>query len=209
MRLSPAQHRAIVDSYCQRIPAFVQYRMDPRLFGRISAREVVEELTHCLTEKATSHRCSQTASLLKCLRSATTTRLEQIHQDYLAMYRTFRDPYLLRLLTAMPSATAAELAQIVLGAVAKPRRPFDGSKMETTDLMVLQRVFNALPYSDREILAMRHFERLSRAEIAVLLELAADDASQRYLLALGRLKREFFSLNCLRDIPLLSYAHAG
>ena len=209
MRLSPVRYREIVDRYCERIPDFVRYRMDPRLFGRISASEVVEELTSSLTQKAISHRCSHSTSLLRCLRSAATTKLEQIHQDYLAVYRTFRDPYMLRLLTAMPKATASELANLLLGAVARPRRPFDGTSLEASDMMVLQRVFNALPFADREILALRHFERLGRVETAVILELAVDEASRRYLLALGRLKREYFSLNCLRDIPLLTYAHAG
>ena len=49
----------IIESYCQRLPDFVRYRLDPRLLGRISSNEVVEELTTQLTQKAHSHRCSR------------------------------------------------------------------------------------------------------------------------------------------------------
>jgi len=42
---------------------------------------------------------------------------------------------------------------------------------------------------DREVLALRHFERLSRAEIAQLLEVSEAAAGKRYIRALERLKK--------------------
>ncbi len=41
---------------------------------------------------------------------------------------------------------------------------------------------------DREVLALRHFEQLSNAETASLLELSETAASNRYIRALKRLK---------------------
>ena len=43
---------------------------------------------------------------------------------------------------------------------------------------------------DREILALRHFEQLTNAEVAATLEMHESMASSRYLRALKRLKDE-------------------
>jgi RNA polymerase sigma-70 factor (ECF subfamily) len=42
---------------------------------------------------------------------------------------------------------------------------------------------------DREVLALRHFEQLSRAEIAQVLVISESAAGKRYIRALERLKR--------------------
>ncbi len=42
---------------------------------------------------------------------------------------------------------------------------------------------------DREVLALRHFERLSRAETALVLGIEESAASKRYIRALQRLKK--------------------
>jgi RNA polymerase sigma-70 factor (ECF subfamily) len=42
---------------------------------------------------------------------------------------------------------------------------------------------------DREVLALRHFEQLSRAEIATVLGITEAAAGKRYLRALERLKQ--------------------
>ena len=111
-------------------------------------------------------------------------------------------------LSALPKVTAAELAEMLMGAIPDDSdKPFD-LPLQPIDLIVLQRVFNSLAFPDREILAMRHFERLSRHEIAAILEIKHVEVCHRYLFSLGRLKREFYSLNCLRSIPLRSYVHA-
>jgi RNA polymerase sigma-70 factor, ECF subfamily len=41
---------------------------------------------------------------------------------------------------------------------------------------------------DREVVALRHFEELSNAEVAQVLGLSKTAASNRYIRALGRLK---------------------
>ena len=52
----------------------------------------------------------------------------------------------------------------------------------------LQEVLNSMDALDREVLALRHFEQLSRAEIAHLLQIREAAVSKRYIRALKRLK---------------------
>jgi RNA polymerase sigma-70 factor (ECF subfamily) len=54
--------------------------------------------------------------------------------------------------------------------------------------MKLQEALNAMEPLDREVLALRHFEELSNAEVAQVLGLSKTAASNRYMRALGRLK---------------------
>jgi DNA-directed RNA polymerase specialized sigma subunit len=50
-------------------------------------------------------------------------------------------------------------------------------------------VANRMDALDREVLALRHFEQLSRAEIAQVLDISEGAAGKRYIRALERLKQ--------------------
>ena len=52
----------------------------------------------------------------------------------------------------------------------------------------LQDALNRLEPIDREVLALRHFEQLSRTETAQVLGVSEDAAAKRYVRALKRLK---------------------
>ena len=52
----------------------------------------------------------------------------------------------------------------------------------------LQEALNRMDALDREVLALRHFELLSNAEAAQVLEIQESAASKRYVRALKRLK---------------------
>jgi len=60
-------------------------------------------------------------------------------------------------------------------------------------LLRLQEALNRMDPTDREVLALRHFEHLTRAETAQVLGLSEAAAAKRYLRALGRL-REMLAL---------------
>jgi RNA polymerase sigma-70 factor, ECF subfamily len=59
----------------------------------------------------------------------------------------------------------------------------------------LQAALNSMDATDREVLALRHFEQLSLAEVAQVLDIKEKAAGKRYLRALQRLK------SILRALP--------
>ena len=59
----------------------------------------------------------------------------------------------------------------------------------------LQEALNSMDSTDREIVALRHFEQLKNTEVAQVLEMDESTASTRYLRALKRLKDD------LSDVP--------
>ena len=55
-------------------------------------------------------------------------------------------------------------------------------------MLRVQEALNQLDAIDREVLALRHFEQLGRAEAALVLGISQDAAAKRYFRALKRLK---------------------
>ena len=64
----------------------------------------------------------------------------------------------------------------------------------------LQEKLNSLEPSDREILALRHFEELTNGEAALVLGLSKTAASNRYMRALERLKNLLTTISDWQEI---------
>jgi RNA polymerase sigma-70 factor (ECF subfamily) len=86
----------------------------------------------------------------------------------------------------LPQASSGSLASQLLGQLTSPSQA--AIKAETR--LRVQEVLNGMDPLDREILALRHFEQLTRVEVAATLEMNESTASSRYLRALKRLKDE-------------------
>jgi RNA polymerase sigma-70 factor (ECF subfamily) len=85
---------------------------------------------------------------------------------------------------AFPEATTADLAAHLLGRLSTPSQ----AVIRIEQKIRLQEALNSLDPTDREILALRHFEHLSNGEAAQVLGLDKSAASKRYARALVRLK---------------------
>jgi RNA polymerase sigma-70 factor (ECF subfamily) len=62
------------------------------------------------------------------------------------------------------------------------------SKVDQALRQIRQEALNSLDPIDREVLALRHFEQLSRAEAAQALGISEEAGAKRYVRALKRLK---------------------
>jgi RNA polymerase sigma-70 factor (ECF subfamily) len=85
---------------------------------------------------------------------------------------------------AVPAASSLALASMLLGALTSPTQAAVRAERQAR----VQAALNALDPTDREILALRHFEQLAPAEAALALGLKPDAASKRYIRALKRIK---------------------
>ena len=63
-----------------------------------------------------------------------------------------------------------------------------GVVYEAEQVLQVQEALNALDPLDREVVALRHFEQLSRAETAQVLVISEEAGAKRYIRALKRLK---------------------
>ena len=85
---------------------------------------------------------------------------------------------------ALPVASSASLASILLGWHASPTQ----AAQRAERLLRVQEALNSLDPIDREVLVLRHFEQLGRAEAAQILGITQEAGAKRYFRALKRLK---------------------
>jgi RNA polymerase sigma-70 factor (ECF subfamily) len=92
---------------------------------------------------------------------------------------------------ALPEASSAALAAQLLGMQTSPSE----AAVRAERMMRVQDALNRLDALDREIISLRHFEQLTRAEAAQVLGIAEAAAAKRHVRALARLKQ------ALADLP--------
>ncbi len=85
---------------------------------------------------------------------------------------------------ALPEASSAALASMLLGQHTSPTQ----AAQRAEQLLRVQEALNTLDPIDREVLALRHFEQLNRAETAQALGITQEAGAKRYFRALKRLK---------------------
>jgi RNA polymerase sigma-70 factor (ECF subfamily) len=92
---------------------------------------------------------------------------------------------------ALPEASSAALAAQLLGKHTSPTQ----AAVRAERMLRMQDALNSLDPIDREVIALRNFEQLSRTETAEVLGIEEAAAAKRYIRALKRLKA------ALADMP--------
>ena len=85
---------------------------------------------------------------------------------------------------ALPQASSVCLAAQLLGDFTSPSR----AVIRAETRVRVQEALNSMDPTDREVLALRHFELLTNGEVAQVLGLTKAAASNRYIRALKRMK---------------------
>lgn len=184
---------ALFAAHRERLCRMVQLRMDQRVQGRVDASDVIQEAFVEAAQRFDEYRAQPAVSPFVWLRFLTGQKLVQIQRRHLgvkarSVQREVRQG-------AGPDATSAVLAAQLVGQLTSPS---DAVSREEQRLRV-QQALDDLDVIDREVLALRHFEQLSNAEAAEVLEIAPEAAYKRYIRALRRLKRLLSSESDLCD----------
>ena len=170
----------------ERLRRMVAYRMDRRLQGRIDDSDVLQEAYLEAAKRLPEYLADRPLPFFLWLRHLTGEKLIDAHRRHLGakMRDAAQEVSLHR--GPMPPASSASLAAQLLGRLTSPSQA--AVKAETR--LRVQEILNRMDPLDREVLALRHFEQLSNAEVAETLGLNESTASSRYLRALKRLKDE-------------------
>jgi RNA polymerase sigma-70 factor (ECF subfamily) len=175
----------------ERLRRMAELRLDGRLRARIDASDVVQEAYLEAATRLDEYLRDPKLPLFLWLRFVVGERLAKLHRRHLGaqMRAAGREVSLYR--GALPTASSAALAAQLLGKQTSPTE----AAVRAERLLRLQEALNSLDPIDREVLALRHFEELTRAETAQVLGIEEAAAAKRYLRALKRLK------NVLADMP--------
>ena len=186
-RLRGGDRLALADlfqRYRDRLRRMVELRMDGRLQGRVDASDVLQDAFLDAAARLDSYLKDSGLPAFLWLRLVVGERLAICHRRHLgAKMRNagqevslYRDP--------LPQATSAALASMLLGRLTSPSHAAVRAEL----VLQVQEALNALDPLDREVVALRHFEQLSRAETAQVLGISEEAGAKRYIRALKRLK---------------------
>ena len=187
-RLRGGDRQALTDLFQRhrdRLRRMVELRMDARLQGRVDASDVLQDAFLDAATRLDGYflRGSELPAFL-WLRLVVGERLAIYQRRHLGTkmrdagqeVSLYRDP--------LPQASSAALASMLLGRLTSPSHAAIRAEL----VLQVQEALNALDPLDREVVALRHFEQLSRAETAQVLGITEEAGAKRYIRALRRLK---------------------
>jgi RNA polymerase sigma-70 factor (ECF subfamily) len=178
----PADGWDALQRHRERLVRFVRARLDRRLQGRIDASDVVQEACAEAFQRRAEYDRDRSVPFYVWLRFLTAQRLALAYRRHLGTHQrdAGRDvPW-----PHQGDASADMLADHFAASQTSPSGT--AAKAEWRDR--LRAALEAMPATDREMLALRHFEQLSNGEAAAVTGLTPSAASHRYARALIRLK---------------------
>lgn len=173
----------VFSHYRARLKRIVRFRLDYRIAGRVSDSDVLQDTFIAAVKRLDHFGRRQDMSPFLWLRLLVAQQLVDLHRQHLqAGVRDARKEVSLQhpLPAAHTSiAIAAQLVARSVGASELVRRAEQIERLETK--------LNEMDATDREVIALRHFEELSNTETASVLGIEPAAASKRYIRAMARL----------------------
>ncbi len=175
---------ALFEQHRQRLRRMVELRLDPRLRARIDASDVVQEAFLDIARDLDAYLADPKLPPMLWLRLHVGRRLTRLHRQHLGTRMRDAGQEISLHQGALPQVSSAALASTLVGQLTSPTQA--AQRAELTQRV--QEALNSLDPIDREVVALRHFEQLSRAEAALVLGISKEAGAKRYFRAMKRLK---------------------
>lgn len=182
--------------YRAKLRRMIALRLDQRLNGRVDPSDILQEAFIDLAGKLKNFDRKGDLPFFVWLRLVTGERLLQVHRRHLATRA--RDARMEASLPgkSFPDASSVLLAEQLVGSLSSA----SGKAMKLETHAQLQRSLSEMDETDREVIALRHFEELSNIEVAHILGLSPTAASNRYIRAIRRLKESMNSQSSASEV---------
>jgi RNA polymerase sigma-70 factor (ECF subfamily) len=166
-----------------RLRRWLNLRVDPRLRGRVSPSDIVQEVYLAAEHRLDHFRNRPEIPFSVWVRLIAGQRLVDIHRRHLGAEarnaaREVPNNW------GGPTTSATNIAAGLAGDLTSPSQAAIRNEVQEQ----LARAIEAMSPIDREVLALRHFDELSNDEVALLLSIPKGTASKRYVRALDRLR---------------------
>jgi RNA polymerase sigma-70 factor (ECF subfamily) len=181
---NPERLGAVLEEYRPRLRRMVALRLDPRLHGRIDPSDVIQETYLEASTRLAEYLARPVMPFFLWLRLLTGQRLAILHRHHLGTQMRDASREVALDHGRLPEASSAALTAQLLAHEPRPSEAAIRAEVQAR----LQEALDTMAPSDREILALRHFEQLSLAETAEVLGLTESGACRRHLRAINRLK---------------------
>lgn len=167
-----------------RLWRMVNFRMDPRLHGRVDADDVLQEAWLSVVQRIDHFLADASRSIFVWFRLITSQTLIDIHRRHLGTQKRNAAMEFSINKGWSSESTSFSLSFHLLGHLTSPTQAALREELSQQ----LKTALSSMQDIDREVLALRHFEQLSNRETAQILGISDQAASDRYMRALGRLK---------------------
>lgn len=169
-----------------RLRRMIDLRMDERISQRVDPSDVLQEAYIDLAQQLPTYAEEPTLPFFIWMRRITCQRLGKFHRKHLdaAKRDAAREVSIHR--GPLPQVTSFALASKLIGNATAPA----DRAMRAEYQLKLEVAVNEMAPEDREVIALRHFEEMTTAEVAATLEISEAAAGMRYLRALRRLQKQ-------------------
>ncbi|HIE99046.1 MAG: sigma-70 family RNA polymerase sigma factor [Fuerstiella sp.] len=167
-----------------RLWRMVNFRMDPRLHGRVDADDVLQEAWLSVVQRIDHFLSDASRSIFVWFRLITGQTMIDIHRRHLGTQKRNAAMEFSINKGWSSESTSFSLSFHLLGHLTSPTQAALREELSEQ----LKAALASMNEIDREVLALRHFEQLTNRETAQILGISDQAASDRYMRALGRLK---------------------
>ena len=178
---------ALLSLHQDRLHSVIAFRLEPCLRRRVDAADVMQEAFIAATARRAEFFRQSRQPLFLWLRWMVSNTLLELHRHHLKAQ--MRDPR--REITSRPGGdgegsdtTRAALVAELTGGATGPATAAGQAEVRARVNAALE----GMDATDREVLALRHFEQLTSSEAAQVLEIQERAAAKRYTRALERLR---------------------
>jgi RNA polymerase sigma-70 factor (ECF subfamily) len=164
-----------------RLERMVEFRLDRRLRGRVDSLDIIQEAYIEIARRINDYTSNPTVAFYVWVRQITWQTLVSVHRRHLGQKR--HPSMEVRLNRKGPNETTFSIAEALVGHLTSP----SGAARRQEDYDKLREALSTMDDTDREVLALRHFEQLGNNEVADILDISRTAASNRYVRAIKRL----------------------
>ena len=176
--------RELFSRHRDRLKRMVHLRLSRRLAGRVDDSDILQDAYLEAARRLEEYLREPKLPFFLWLRHLTALKLVEVHRRHLGTQLRDADLEVTLHRGMLPLADSVSLAAQLLGTLTTPSQAL--IKAETR--LLVQEALNSMDPIDREVLALKHFEQLSMAEIAEVLGLSKAGAGSRYLRAIKKLR---------------------
>lgn len=172
----------LFSEYRERLERIISFRLEPRIRGRLDPADVLQEAYLEIASRYHEYIQNPSVSFFVWLRQRTLQTMIDLHREH---FREKRDPNRENRYLGQPNsqATSMSIARFLLDEVTSPSQ----AAVDAEESQRLHAALDSMQETDREVLALRHFEHLSNLQVAEILGLSPTAASNRYIRAAARL----------------------
>lgn len=180
----------------EKLERIVAFRLAPILRSRVDPADVLQEAYFEISRRIHEFIDGSPVSFFVWIRQKTIQTLIDIHRSHT---REKRDAHREMPLASAPygHTTSISIARFLLDDITSPSQ----AAVREEEIQQLQSALESMNETDREVIAMRHFEHLNNQQVAEVLGISPTAASNRYVRAAAKLSEILTQLPSRRTWP--------